>query len=853
MDRLPGQGGGRYHDIPLKDLQNSFLGLIDVAEKEGYRFTFHTAVQLIRQGLTPDDFLMGDEETLIKFREPVKITLGELVELYGPERFYELCSRRTFYHLIFLGMGVNESLPRLLGSRGFDYISFKDVDYDTFKEMTGGRNRLTTYQKLMGAYRAFEGEMGASFESSGSSVAHLGPVRVEVSDKIGKREMNVLEREFVSNCYDSLPKKFTVEELKGRLGVDERRLSVILKRAEEKGLLKVDGHDVEKLRRAFKDIMSSEYIPNKELVSMRFEEGLSLQEMANRLDVSKQRVSQKLKTTLEWIPISHVKEAKRYLRRFRRFAMTEEAFVTIFEESPAIFRLLDAKAKSGTNDMLEMYTRLNEEQRRNFEQYFSVFPIDDRLVPFSKKSILESVVFENARDHALRIEEVAVLYQQYIDDFFPEETAIGLRVDERSLMGLASRSEHIIGSNGLRVRYHSPDVCTEDRLERVRRLLNLEPGIYHARFIYDLDRELMQELDCQDAYELHNLIKNKIDHPHVIMGRMPELAINVEDKKTWLRHLIGEHSPMPLEEFLGYLEGNFGLHVPSMRSLIQTDFAHHLTPDNILITETPSISLAEGEWLSSVLVEDIYTFDQLLDAFPDKPELYDKFLNKAVLSTVGYVIRGGFIVRQEFGSGESYFRSKIRAQDLYRIEYTPASRTQTYFKVLKDLETNLEIFRFDEDHYISLGRMERSGITKQEIEVEIVKLVRFASGLGEEYFTLPQIQEKIDSPLFNLGMENVFYERLIRLQDGVNFIPTIGGDIFYFAKEKRAIGQFYLEHMPSEDGLDVHFLMAELEERYQISLNRAKLIESIKERGGHFSPETGKVYRNKDTFLSSIY
>lgn len=852
-DGLLGYGRGKYHDISLDRLKHSFLGLIDVAEREGYRLTFESVVRLVRQGLTLEDFLRGDEETLSQFREPVKVVLENLIELYGVDEINELCSRRTFYHLIFLGMGVHESLPRLLASRGFEYMSFKDVDYETFKTLTGGRNRLNTYQKLMDSYRAFEVEMGASPETFESYVANATSVKNVVSEKIGKRELNVLEREFMGSCYDSLRKQFTVDELKDRLGVDERHISVILKRAEEKGLLKVDGHVVEKLRRTFEDLMAWEHLPEPELVSMRFQEGLGVQEMADRLNISKQRVSQKLKLILPFIPISHVKETKRYLRRFRRFSFTEEAFVAIFEEDAAIYRLLAAKVESGEEDVMDMYPRLTEEQQRNFERYFSVFPIDGRLVTLSKKSVLEKVMFERAYESPLHIDVITDHYRRYIEEHFSDETAFDLRADERSLMGIASRSGCAISSYGMKIRYHAPDVCTAERLERLYGLLNLGPGIYNTRYIYELDPELMQELDCQDAWELHNLIKNRINHPHVTMARMPELAINVEDKLAWLRHLISEHSPVALEEFLIYLSDNFGLHIPSMRSLIQTDLGEHLTPENTLVARAPSISTEEKAWLSSILVEDIYTFDQLLDMYPDTSDFYDKFLNKAVLSTVGYVIRGGFIVKGSFGSGEAYFRELIRSQDLYRIQNIPAARTQTYFKVLKDLETNLEIFRFDDDHYIGLGRLEKAGISKLDIETEVIKLVEHAKGQEAEYFTFPSLQKGFGSRLFDLGMENVFYERLIRLDDRINFIPTGGGDIFYFSNEKRTLGQFYLEHLPKNDGVDVHELMGRLEEHYLIPFNRSKLIESIRERGAFFSPETGKAYLTKEIFLDSIY
>lgn len=855
--RLPGHGGGKYKDIVFADVRHSLLGMIELAEHEGYRLTFDTIVGLIREGLTLQDFLENDEQRIANVREPVKRSIRSLIDMYGASEVGAICSRWTFFHLVFLGMGVTDSLSRLMMVAKIDFKEFENMDYETFKSRTGGRNRLSTYLKLKDAYITFCTEMGEGHRTFESVQQHIfvpsPPTAIRQPSNISKRAYATFERKFLNSCYDTFEETFTINQVSEKLNADERYIRMILKNASEKGLLETDGHDVKKIRRTFEELMRWDCLPEPEIIKMRFSEGLSVGDIADTMGLSRQRVSTRLHSALSLIPLSHVTEAKRYLRRFRRFFMNEDIFVNVFDEHPGIFKLLSAKSRNGKQDTMDMYTRLTEDQKERFERHFSVTFMDGKLVPVNKKSILEKVIFDHAFDQPLRIEEIHSIYRKYIYDRFPEKMAVSLYTDERSLQGIAARSDFTVSSYGNKVRYHQPHLFTQERMERLNGLLDLQPGVYNTRHLFHRDTELMKELDCRDPWELHNIIKNKIEHPHVIMARMPELAINVENKEAWLRHLISEHSPVALEEFLIFLSDNFGLHIPSMRSLIQTNLGEHLTPENTLVARVPSVTTEERDWLSSVLVEDIYTFDQLLDTYSDTSDFYDKFLNKAVLSTVGYVIRGGFIVKEAFGSGEAYFRDLIRSQDLYQIQDIPAARTQTYFKVLKDLETNLEIFRFDEDHYIGLRRLEKTGISKLDIETEIIKLVEHAKSLGGEYFTFSSLQKVCDSRLFDLGMENVFYERLIRLDDRINFIPSGGGDIFYFSKEKRTLGQFYLEHLPKNGGVDVDELMERLEERYLIPFNRSKLIESIKERGGFFSQETGKVYLVKEIFLDSIY
>ncbi|TCI33875.1 hypothetical protein EVJ29_13385 [Exiguobacterium sp. SH4S7] len=851
-ERIPGHGGGKYTDIVFHDVRHSLLGMIEVAEREGYRLTFDSVLGLIRAGLSLNDFLENDERRLGAVRPNLKNTILRLIDLYGPSEVDEMCSKWTFHHLIFLGMGVTESISRMMMAVGIDYGEFKNMDYEDFKSRTGGRNRLTTYVKLQDAYRTFEEETGGPLPEN----RQWSPLpRTEMTRPSGvtKRELAALERKFLSDCYDSLTETFTIDELQEKLGADERYIRLILKNASENGLLETRERDVKKTRRTFEELMRWESLPEPEIIVMRFSEGLSVSEIADKMGLSRQRVSQRLNSAISRIPLSHVSEAKRYLRRFRQFKMNEEMFISIFDEHPGIFKLMTFKTRNGEQDIMHMYPRLTEDQKERFERRFSVFSLDGELVPISKKTVLEKVLFTHGTHIPLHIDEVHRRFHAFIQDSVSYEIAATLKMDERSMLGIASRSEFIISSSGNKVRYHNPEVLTEERMGRLYDLLNLEPGIYHARHIYELDPGLMREMDCLDPWELHNIIKTRVVHPHVRMGRMPELGIGVEDKNSWLRHLIVEHGPILLEEFLVFLSNSFGLHIPSMRSLIQTNLVEHLTVDNQLIASVPSISEQETEWLASILIEDIYTFDQLMDAHTGTPDFYDRFLNKFVLSKVGYTIRGGFVVREEFGSGEAYFRNLIKDQELYRIQDTPAARTQSYFKVLKDLETDLEIFRIDKDHYLNIRRLKKIGLAKDDISSKIRRLIEDVRLIDMRYFTVPVLQEMFQSDLFDLGMEKIFYERLIRLHEDIGFIPAGGGDIFYLSDDKRSLGQFFFDHLPKNDGVDVHELMERLEESYLIPFNRSKLIESIKERGAFFSQETGKAYLTKEIFLDSIY
>lgn len=853
-ERVAGRGRGRYQDIEFDNVHHSLLGLIEFANIDRNRLSFESVLSLIREGFTIQDFIDNNEQRLDSIRKPLKNAILDLLDTYGESRVNDMCSRWTFYHLIFLDMGVTESLSKLMAVAQIDFEEFDLMDYENFKSRTGGRNRLSTYLKLRDSYMTFKDEIGEEVFKGLTSQQVSIPVKPKLKPlNLSKREYKRLEKQFLETYYDEFQENFTVKELSARMDVDERFIQLILKNASRKGLLETDGYDVKKIRRSFEELLLWESLPEPEIIRLRLVEGYSVAEIADKLGLSRQGVSIKLKTALSLVPTSHVIEAKRYLRRFRKFKMNEDMFVKIFDEHPAVFRWLSLKVKNGNKDVREMYTRLTEEQQKRFEVYFSVTLLDGDLVSVDKKTILEKVIFDHAFDNSCRIEEIHEIYKGYIYAQFPVEIADSLYTDERTLQGIASRSSLTISSYGNRVRYHNPKVFTDERMNRLQILLQLEPGVYNARYIFQLDPGLMEELNCQDPSELHNIIKTRISHPHITMGRMPELAIGVSDKLTWVRHLIREHAPIPLEEFLDMLSRRFGLHIPSMRSLVQTTMLEHLSPDNVLIASFPTITDEETEWLRTILAEDIYTFDQLLDLHKDVPDLYDRFLNKWVLSHVGYTISGGFIVKSEYGSGEAYFRDVIKSKDLYRIQDIPAAKTQSYFKVLKDLETELEIFRADDDHYMNIGRLEKGGFSKSMIRAEIEDIVEAARHLDTEYFTFPMLQEVCDSELVDLGMENVFYERLIRIHPDVNFIPSGGGDIFYFSREKRMLGHFYLAHLHENEGIDVHVFERGLEERYGITFNSGKIIESIRDRGGFFSPETEKVYRDKSIFLDDLY
>ncbi len=164
-----------------------------------------------------------------------------------------------------------------------------------------------------------------------------------------------LEHAFREMVYDRLNDEFSLEDVSREADVGLSESSSLLGQPSLSNLLiPLDDGNYKKKIRTIQSALSSE-AEFPELIRDKLERGLTIQETAERKGLETRDVQRRQRQDLGRIPLSHVKEARRYLQRFERFSIPENVFVEVFEESAAVHRFLSLKAKAGTEDFKDIH------------------------------------------------------------------------------------------------------------------------------------------------------------------------------------------------------------------------------------------------------------------------------------------------------------------------------------------------------------------------------------------------------------------------------------------------------------------------------------------------------------------
>ncbi|GEM_PF-6135273 len=847
------------------DYEQGIFGIIDLLERFDIEVTPADAVALLKKGIFIDDLLSKKGKSLPGVPVSVRRALIVLQSVMGDKEIKDMCKTRTLYHLLLPETELLVSDIRLMMEAGLTYEDLQGLDFESFEEVTGGGRRQSVYERVMRAYNIFEGYKPALI-SVYENVTNVDSIKEDkVDTKKGdkthavtatarKKHRKGLVHFFYQTMYDRLADVFSIEDIMSEIDSTGSEVTDLLEELSNSTFLTPTQDGLFKKRtRMLKSILSSE-LPYMDLLRQRLEKGLTPHEIARLSGIQPRFVIRKLREALDMIPVTSVKEGKRYLKRFVRFDIPEDIFVEVFAEPPMVHRFLALKVRMGSDDVMDLYNRLDDVQRYRFRSYLSVIVgRDGSISPATKTNVFEHVLWLHRDDTARPIREWKDIYDRYILEEFDVRTVDRLLADVKSLSAIASRSNIIIPSAGRRLRFYDCSMMTQRRLQKLRGLLRLEPGFYSTEHIFRLSPDLMDELDCKDHEELHYIIRKYIEMSNVTPGRQPEIAIGKMGKTEWLKKMIRQNAPIGLDAFVMLVQRRFGLSPISVKQVLRRELPDYLAPDGTIGHSMSLLTKREAAWFSRRLTKEVYTHEELEQAFNHIENFTSRYLNSGALEKVGFVNRGGLVVRAGYPSAEAYFQELLTREDFFSVPSSPAFKTVPFKRVIKRLEDGHDIFRFDDNTYIHIARLRKIGINKGMVRGFMRQVVDAATGVGTGYFTFASIREFLDSPILELGLEDIFFEGLLHTQPRLSSIRTGNGDIFYIGRDKRTFGRFLLELLPETDGVDVNTIREEILETYHLEFDRNAIVSNVRGRGGYFSPDTGKLYRGKELFLNSIF
>lgn len=786
--------------------------------------------KLVTEQFVVNDFLVASDKvaqmqtTKKALIQKVMNALPALSEAMYEQSVYKLCAA-----------GLSLVNIQLLVDHDITYPQLASMTYDVFFERIGRKNKKASFERIKEAYEACE----TLFQLDISANMYTFYLHQYFEQLAPRHYVKVDALCDVLSERLSLPKA-TIDVQFIEQFLDEKMSENYLTYAPHLGFAKK--------YKTVKALLASDF--NGKDILLRRMNDETLQEIGDSLGVSRERIRQKEAKVLSRLP--ELEELIYYKDVIEVYNWNEELFSAIYDESLEVYQLLNVKLKRGNTSVLEALGELalTEAQQKIILAHFDCYiNFEQQVMPYNNKMIFFEHLMFHLGQTAVSNEEFIEVANTYIAE---HQLNPSLVFTERNVLGMPDRSPKILRTKNNGFRFYDTTKIEPEVFQQLKELLDLDPGVYSMSKLYRENEALMDELNIDSEYELHNLYKKCIEVEGVTYTRMPEFSVQTA-KDEFLKNLFYELAPIAVEEFLAYVEAHYGLRQDSLYSLLYSDYLAFINNNEIKV-DYAEVSEEEYALVGSLLKHDIYTVSEFIKIGSKHIENFkEKFVNNQALMKLNYNLKSLFILHRTYMSVDQYFTNLILKDELFKNTRTRHFKTNHFLKALYNLEKNLDVVKIAPDVYLTNKKLQDAGVTKDELVAYRNAAFEFAQ---VPYFTYRHLKnEGFEHEVENYGFDEIFYERIIWTHPQLRSLYTKKCTIF--AKQqaqeftlKDFISWLLIQH---DEPLDFDFLQKRMQNEFGIDVKKEKLIYVIQNSTLYYSKELNKVYRSKEAFYETIY
>lgn len=722
---------------------------------------------------------------------------------------------------------------QLLVDHDITYPQLASMTYDVFFERIGRKNKKASFERIKEAYKACE----ILFQ-------------LDISAKM----YNFYLRQY---CEQLAPRQYVTVDalcdvLSARLSLPKAEIDVLFieqfleKKTAENYLTYAPHLGFAKNYKTVKALLASNF-KGKDILIRRMN-GETFQEIGDSLGVSRERIRQKEVKMLSRLP--ELEELIYYKDVFEAYNWNDKLFSAVYDESPEVYQLLNVKLKRGNTSVLEALGELalTEAQKLIILAHFDCYiNYEQQVMPYNNKmAFFEHLMFHLGQT-AVSNEEFIEVANTYIAEY---QLNPSLFLTERS--EIPDRSRKIIRTKSNSFRFYDTTKIELEAFHQLQELLDLDPGVYSMSKLFKENEALMDELNIDSEYELHNLYKKCIEVEGVTFTRMPEFSVQTT-KDEFLKNLFYELAPIAVEEFLAYVEANYGLRQDSLYSLLCNDYLAFIHNNEIKV-DYVEVSEEEYVLVGSLLKHDIYTVQEFIALGSEHIENFkEKFVNNQALMKLNYNLKGLFVLHSTYISVDQYFTQLILKDEMFKNSRTRHFKTNHFLTALYNLEKNLDVVKIAPDMYLTIKKLQDAGVTKDELVAYRNAAFEFAQ---VPYFTYRHLKnDGFEHEVEEYGFDEIFYERIIWTHPQLRSLHTRKCTIFAKQQAQEFTLKDVIEWLLSQNDeqLDFNLLQNSMQNEFGIDVKREKLIYIMQNSTLYYSKDMNKVYQSKESFYETIY
>ena len=629
-----------------------------------------------------------------------------------------------------------------------------------------------------------------------------------------------------------------------------RILNEILTEMESEQLIAIQDNDISRMFPSLLSFVNA--IPKERTrdVFIARLNGLTLDEIGQRYDLTKERVRQIIDKELNKKP--RLTEDK-YIYLYENYDFSLEDFKLAFGERPSVYYYLETVASLPrgkrkpvieilVDDNVPVYLR-KQAEKAAYKEYVTINGVRIRKL---RREIAEYVIRTKCRE-LTKFEDFTELYKQQIQELGLSDNP-AFELDEGTYTNKISEAEYVLWNQGHSFRYY---FIPERDYDSLLTTLNLEQyqntEFSSLKLLRDYP-DLMREYDIRDEYELHNLLRKvwAKDNSNVVFKKMPTITVGNPDRDTQVLDLLLQYAPISMNDLAQEYEKAYGAKSTTVMGTYLKNFTEYYH-NGIYSIEADNLPYDQFIRMRELLSEDFYFLPQIKqlykDAFPDADESQ---INPYTIKTLGFKVYSGYAVRATYNAATEYFSKLLTSSDDFSLDEYPAgiSLIQSFMQILYELRESREYVEYKPHCYVSQRKLDSLGVTREKINAFCEEVRDFAR--GKKYFTIASLRE--DGFNHQIGTENYddwFYSSLL-IEDKENFsYKRIGRTkVLMNGVTEVSFADMLVWIIEQRQRMTYSALNRHLEKYYGIFLAKDKLLSIIHETSLFFDPIEQEIYIN---------
>ena len=580
-------------------------------------------------------------------------------------------------------------------------------------------------------------------------------------------------------------------------------------------------------------------------------DGLTLEEIGEKNDITRERVRQICKKQFDRILTLNYYEDK-YSDVFEKYEWTKKLFCELFSLDSYVYEFLNLKYEKGKENIngILFDDEFDDEIKNKYKSLNNISINNNGSIINNTNDVLIEILKEN-QDKQLTSSEILKIYNEQSNEYSELKLA---ELDERTLSSRLSRMENTIMGYHQTVRYYDYSKISTENIEVLEDMLNLDDGFYSTEYLFENNKSFMKEINIFDCYELHNLLKYKIDDDknNVYFIRMPNFLVGYEDKNEFLIDKINEYAPISIDDFVDMLHDDYGHYKPTMFAYIGQYLSEYLN-GNILETATYLIDNDIRDKLINNLHDDIYSTKYIKELFLEYGiDISKNVFTRTNFDSIGYCFRNGYIIKKEYSSINKYLEIKSNQNSIIRID-TDLLKCGTIYNTINDYCKSYNIFKVNNGLYIPKLIMNEKGINRLKIS-EIIKEMKnvFSDTI---YFSVENIKNEINiQNIVDLGFDDEFIENIVFYNNEISTLRINNHKLFSFLKKKMSIQTFIEDEMDKYRSISIGDFVNNVNEEYSIDLTYDVVKGYVYGLSNiYYSQILDKLYVDKEDFYKEIY